>query len=133
MLEDALIDRDAVHRQTAMSAVKHFALGVANLGCEDALTHLLNLVFPNVFEQSPHVINSCLDALEGLIVALGPNVILNYLLQGLFHPARRVRDVYWQVYNMLYIYKSSALVSGYPMVEDDERNNYARGELELFI
>ena len=25
------------------------------------------------------------------------------LLQGLFHPARKVRDVYWKIYNNLYI------------------------------
>jgi len=28
LLEDALTDRDLVHRQTASSAVKHLALGV---------------------------------------------------------------------------------------------------------
>jgi len=28
LLEDALTDRDLVHRQTAASAVKHLALGV---------------------------------------------------------------------------------------------------------
>jgi splicing factor 3B subunit 1 len=37
LLVDALMDRDAVHRQTAATAVKHLALGVAGLGCEDAL------------------------------------------------------------------------------------------------
>ena len=25
------------------------------------------------------------------------------VLQGLFHPARKVREVYWKIYNMLYI------------------------------
>merc|ERR1712167_191881 len=42
LLEDALIDRDMVHRQTAAAVVKHVALGVQGLGCEDALQHLLN-------------------------------------------------------------------------------------------
>lgn len=37
LLEDALTDRDLVHRQTAASAVKHLALGVAYMGCEDSL------------------------------------------------------------------------------------------------
>ena len=133
LLEDALMDRDNVHRQTAMTVVKHIALGVANLGCEDALVHLLNHVFPNVFEQSPHVLNAAMDALEGLMVGLGPNVILAYILQGLFHPARKVREVYWSVYNMLYIYASHAMVAGYPAIESDERNNYERTTLELFI
>jgi len=42
-------------RQTAASVVKHLTLGVTGLGCEDALEHLMNFVWPNVFEQSPHV------------------------------------------------------------------------------
>lgn len=50
LLEDSLIDRDMVHRQLACSTVKHLALGVYGLGREDALTHLLNLIFPNIFE-----------------------------------------------------------------------------------
>lgn len=44
LLEDALIDRDQVHRQTAASVVKHLALGVVGLSCEDACLHLLNLL-----------------------------------------------------------------------------------------
>ncbi|KAG5220761.1 Splicing factor [Salix suchowensis] len=43
MLEDALTDRDLVHRQTASTIVKHLALGVAGLGCEDSMMHLMNL------------------------------------------------------------------------------------------
>lgn len=45
-LEDALTDRDLVHRQTACSIVKHLALGTAGLGQEDANLHLMNLVWP---------------------------------------------------------------------------------------
>ena len=58
LLEDALMDRDQVHRQTSCATVKHLSLGVAGLGCEDALIHLLNFVWPNIFEESPHVIQA---------------------------------------------------------------------------
>src|SRR6185312_13114779 len=34
LLEDALMDRDLVHRQTACSVVKHMSLGVGGLGRE---------------------------------------------------------------------------------------------------
>eukprot|EP01133_Synstelium_polycarpum_P015481 gene15481-18384_t len=115
LLEDALMDRDAVHRQTACSAVKHMSLGVQGLGCEDALVHLLNLVWPNVFETSPHVINAFLEAIEGLRIALGPTTILQYAYQGLFHPSRRVRDIYWKVYNMIYISSQDAMTLAYPL------------------
>lgn len=91
LLEDALMDRDLVHRQTAAATVKHIALGVAGLGCEDALIHLMNYIWPNIFETSPHVINAVMEAIDGMRVAVGPNHVLNYTIQGLFHPARKVR------------------------------------------
>jgi splicing factor 3B subunit 1 len=133
LLEDALMDRDPVHRQTACATVKHLSLGVAGFGCDDVLIHLLNLVWPNIFEESPHVIQAVLDAIQGLAVALGPNVILQYTLQGLYHPARKVREVYWKVFNLLYIFAADALVMGYPAIEDEGENTYARTSLELFI
>jgi len=133
LLEDALMERDPVHRQTACATVKHLALGVAGLGCEDALMHLLNHVWPNIFEESPHVIQAVFDAIQGLMVALGPNVILQYTLQGLYHPARKVREVYWKIFNTLYLYNADALVAAYPVVEDEGENTYARTTLELFI
>jgi splicing factor 3B subunit 1 len=93
MLEDALTDRDLVHRQTASTIVKHLALGVAGLGCEDSMMHLMNLVWPNCFETSPHVIGAVMEAIEAMRVTLGPGILLSYVLQGLFHPARKVREV----------------------------------------
>jgi len=133
LLEDALMDRDMVHRQTAATTVKHVALGVAGLGCEDAIGHLLNFVWPNIFEESPHVINAVFEAIEGMMVSVGPLKVLQYVLQGLFHPARRVRDVYWKIYNSLYIFASDALVAGFPRIEEDGVNDYRRTHLELFI
>merc|ERR1711920_445208 len=103
LLVDALVDRDEVHRQTAMSCVFHMALGVAGLGCEEQILHLWNHVFPNLLEQSPHVLAAFNNAANGCRVALGPGVMLAYLLQGLFHPARRVREAYWTLYNSVYI------------------------------
>ncbi|KAM3067659.1 U2 snRNP component prp10 [Clarireedia jacksonii] len=92
LLEDALIDRDQVHRQTAASVVKHVALGVVGLGCEDAMLHLLNLLYPNLFETSPHVIDRIVEAIEAIRMAIGPGLVLNYVWAGLFHPARKVRQ-----------------------------------------
>lgn len=133
LLEDALMDRDLVHRQTAMSAIGHLALGVHGFGCEDALTHLMNYLWPNVFETSPHVIQAFMSAVEGMRLGLGPTKVLQYLLQGLFHPARKVRDVYWKVYNSLYIGAEDALVPSYPRISNDEKNKYIRYELDYVL
>ncbi|KAK8853321.1 hypothetical protein IAR55_004025 [Kwoniella newhampshirensis] len=81
LLEDALTDRDHVHRQTACAIVKHLAVGVAGLGYEEALTHLLNLVWPNIFETSPHVIGGVMDAIEAMRLGIGPGPVLSYVLQ----------------------------------------------------
>ncbi|EFC47190.1 predicted protein [Naegleria gruberi] len=133
LIEDALMDRDLVHRQTACAAVKHIALGVYGRGKEDILLHLLNYVWPNIFETSAHVINSVMESIEALRVALGPCVFLQYLLQGLFSPARKVRNAFWKVYNNVYIGHQDALVPFYPSITNEEENHYERTELNWFI
>lgn len=133
LLQDALMDRDLVHRQTAMSVVQHMALGVHGFGCDDALTHLLNFIWPNIFETSPHVVQSFMGAIEGLRVAVGPIRLFQYTIQGLFHPARKVREVYWRIYNTLYIGGQDALVAAYPRIQNTERNEYIRYELDYII
>ena len=133
LLEDALMDRDMVHRQTAAVTVKHLALGCAGLGCEDALVHLMNHVWPNIFEQSPHVLNAVLEAVEGMRCAVGPAFVLAYVLQFLFHPARKVREVGWRVYNTNYIGAADALVPCYPELLDEGQNTYRRHMLDLLV
>ena len=49
------------------------------------------------------MINAVMDAVAGIRVSLGSSSVLYYCLQGLFHPARKVREVYWKVYNSMYI------------------------------
>lgn len=130
LLEDALIDRDQVHRQTAASVVKHIALGVVGLGCEDAMVHLLNLLYPNLFETSPHVIDRIVEAIEAIRMAVGAGVVLNYVWAGLFHPARKVRVPYWRLYNDAYVASADAMVPYYPNLKDE---GVARPELEIVL
>jgi splicing factor 3B subunit 1 len=134
LLEDALSDRDAVHRQTACFTVRHVSLGAVGLGLEDAMMHLLNFVWPNVFEASPaHLVNAVHEAIEGLGYALGPCTLFQYTAQGLFHPARKVRNVYWRIFNNLYVGQQDALVAMYPRVDDEPGRAYRRHELDLFL
>lgn len=127
LLEDALIDRDQVHRQTAASVVKHVALGVVGLGCEDAMVHLLNLLFPNIFETSPHVIDRIIEAIDAIRMATGTGVVMNYVWAGLFHPARKVRVPYWRLYNDAYVQGADAMVPYYPDLDDDRLHRHELG------
>lgn len=116
LIEDALTDRDMVHRQTACAIVKHTALGVRGLGKEDALMHLLNYVWPNIFQTNGHMLSAVLEAVEALRVSVGAHRVLQYILQGLFHPSRKVREVYWQIYNNIYVYAVDEMTPYYPRV-----------------
>ena len=133
MFEDALVDRDLVHRQTAAWAVKHLALGVAGLDCEDCLQHLFNYIWPNIFENAPHMIQAFYDCIDAFRVALGPGRLLAYILPGLFHPARRVRESYWRVYNSVYLGGQDALVPFYPRISHEPHTKYQRTELDLML
>ncbi|KAG5183762.1 nuclear protein-like protein [Tribonema minus] len=132
LLEDALMDCDLVHRQTACTTVKHIALGVAGLGCEDALTHLLNFVWPNIFETSAHVINAVLEAVECCTVALGPGRVFMHVRGAGALPPRAPRAPgVLEAVHVLYLWggRADACVSG----QDGARNNCSRTDLELLI
>ena len=120
LLQNALTERELVHRQQACGVIKHLAINVAGLNCEDALIHLLNYLWPNIFEDSPHFQMTFLDAIEGLRFGLGVNILMKYLLQGLFHPARRVREPYWKVYNLLYVGAQDDMCMCFPTLPDDK-------------
>jgi len=130
LLEDALTDRDQVHRQTAASVVKHMALGVVGLGCEDAMVHLLNLLMPNIFETSPHVIDRMIEAMDAIRNAVGTGLIMNYIIAGLFHPARKVRTPYWRLYNEAYVQSADAMIPYYP---NESSSDITADRAELFI
>ena len=44
-----------------------------------------------------------------------------------------MREVYWKVYNNLYIGSQCGLVPAYPRIGDDVLNQYQRTHLELFL
>ena len=145
LLTEGMCERDLVHRQIACNSVKHLGINLLGLNCEDALIHLLNYVWPNIFETSPHMIMSVTDAIEGLRVGLGVNRLMNYVIQGLFHPARRIRNIYWRIFNIFYVGAQDDLCSCYPTLPEEgkeenmdesyqRRNNkYNFDELNLFI
>lgn len=133
LLEDALTDRDQVHRQLAANVTRNLALGVFGSGCEDALLHLLNLMCPNIFETSAHVITAMIDAIDAIRLSVGPGMVLLYLLQGLFHPARKVRDVYWKIYNNLIVGGQESIVPAYPNVADEDGFTFSRHALDVLL
>jgi len=110
--------------------LQHVALGVVGLGCEDAMIHLLNLLWPNLFETSPHVIDRIIEAIDAIRMAVGPGVIVNYTAAGLFHPARKVRVPYWRIYNSAYTQSADSMIPFYLNLDDEKMD---RPELAIVI
>ncbi|KAI5955296.1 prp10 [Candida jiufengensis] len=140
LLEDALIDRDLVHRQTASTVVFHIAMncyGIIESEYNDVFIHLLNLILPNIYETSPHVIARILESLDSLRLTLGNGTFMNYIWAGLFHPARKVRNAFWKIFNSAYVQCSDALVPYYPKIEniadEEEKSKYYVEELDLCL
>lgn len=91
-----------------------------------------------------------MDAIEAMRLGLGSGVILSYVLQGMYHPARRVREVYWRMYSecvdancvltildTLILGSSDAMVPFYPALGSvpdlAAGQDYTRHHLMMFI
>jgi len=55
---------------------------------------------------------------------------MNYVWAGLFHPARKVRQPYWRLYNDAYVQNGDSMVPYYPILDED---SLKRPELEIFL
>lgn len=131
LLEDALIDRDQIHRQTAATVIKHMAINTVGLGLEDVFIHFLNLILPNIYETSPHVISRIFESLAAIRTNIGVGIFMKYILLGLWHPAKKVRIPYWRLYNDCYIQSEDSMVPYYPDFKDlhEEHQDTQEGSL----
>jgi splicing factor 3B subunit 1 len=111
LLEDALMERDIVHRQIACSVFRQMCIVGYGYFPEDLAIHLLNYVWPNIFEPSAPALLVVLEAIDACRLLLGAGFIAQYCIQGLFHPARKVREVYWRIYNNLVVSSADALAA----------------------
>lgn len=138
LLEDALTNRDQVHRQIAATVIKHMALnsfGSVN-DQYDVFIHFLNLIFPNIYETSPHLINRILESIDSLRVVIGVGLFSTYIWAGLFHPAKKVRIPYWKMFNSLYVHCGDSIVPCYPRIHylpDTQNFSYNIDELDIFL
>jgi splicing factor 3B subunit 1 len=130
LLEDALCEREIVHRQLACNVAKHLSLCNFGRSLPDVFMHLMNLIWPNILESSPHVILNTIEAVESIRVNIGPGAVFNFLVQGLFHPARKVRETFWRSYNNLAISSSDSVI---PSIDSDITSSCIISPIDLFF
>jgi splicing factor 3B subunit 1 len=62
-----------------------------------------------------------MEAIESFIIALGGARLFMYTSAGLFHPARKVREIFWKIHNSIHISAYESLVSVQPIMDDGSR------------
>ena len=92
------------------------------------LQHLLNHVWPNIFEPSPHVIKAVFEAIEAH-ASLGGGRILLHVIQGSFiQPPRQGRLL--RLYNNIYVYSEPQMVTALPSLPANGQK-YSRPSLDF--
>lgn len=114
LLQRALTETSVQMRRMAIEAARAVLMAVAGLdGFREVTIHLLNFVHPNIVEllakkevkvgeERLKIITATVSFYEAAQLHVGSGVMYAYLVQGLFHPARLVRDIYRRAYNTLY-------------------------------
>jgi splicing factor 3B subunit 1 len=145
LLERALTETNIQMRRMAVEACRAIVLAVAgNDGFEEIAAHLLNFIHPNIVEllsrnevkigeERLKMVTAVVSYYEAARVVIGSGTLLQYLLQGLFHPAQKVRDIYRRTYNIIYVGSPESLVPFYPRIADDAAHTYVRHELEVLL
>jgi splicing factor 3B subunit 1 len=99
VLEDALADDDPAYRSLGLSMARGIILSYkAPVIDTEVLIHILNLMWINILDYTPQVrlaFDECIGALSSV---LGSEYLYKYVVQGLFHPAGRVRERYQDVF-----------------------------------
>jgi splicing factor 3B subunit 1 len=72
-----------------------------------------------ISQSSPHVIDRICEAIDAIRVAVGNGIVMNYVWAGLFHPARKVRQPFWRLYNDAYVHSADSMVPYYPNLGND--------------
>jgi len=90
---EALIDFDQVHGYTAASVVKYAVVDCVGLDCENAMTHLLNLLWLNLLRSNSHVMDRIVGEIEDIRNTVGTPLVMNYVWVGRLNPARPARSV----------------------------------------
>ncbi|EPY27980.1 splicing factor 3B subunit 1 [Angomonas deanei] len=145
LLERALTENSIQMRRMATEASIAIVLALSgNDGFEEVAIHLLNFIHPNIVEllsrkearvgeERLKMVTAVVGYYEAIRTVLHPGQIMQYLYQGLFHPATKVRDIYRRTYNMIYMVSPQSLLPYYPRIKDTPQHVLTHHELEVLV
>lgn len=117
-VEDAMTDEDPGYRSLGLMVIRHMVMGYNAPRIDtELLVHLLNLAWMNILDFTPLVRHSFDECMEAFVTVLSSQVVYKYVLQGLFHPAKAVRERYHDVFEIMKRFDSTTLSQCF-LVED---------------
>ncbi|ABA27354.1 mRNA splicing factor U2 snRNP subunit (nucleomorph) [Bigelowiella natans] len=114
LLEKALIHSDLVHRQICCNIIQHISIGLVGLDYKRILLHFFNYLWPNIFETTHQINKAVWNAIDALRLTIGPEIMMFYVFAGIFHTSKKVRDIYWRIYNLIYLGSQHMITPLYP-------------------
>jgi splicing factor 3B subunit 1 len=138
LLEWSLTEKSLQYRRMACEVVRHMALSAVASDFEEVLVHMLNLIHPNLIETTTgseqfRLTTAVTEVFEAARLTVNPAYLMRMLEQGMWHPARKVRDAYWRVYNSLYLGCGEALVPTYAPTPNEGEATYVRSHLQCLV
>jgi len=145
LLERALTELKLTDRRLAIEAARAVVMAiVGEEGFQDVVIHFLNLVHPNIVElqsgnkerisdERKAIIVAVVDFYEAAKLIVGPAIVYQYLIQGLFHSAAKVREIFRKTYNLIYHSNPEGLLPCHPKIDDDDEHRYTRHELYTLL
>eukprot|EP00477_Mikrocytos_mackini_P002108 GAHX01002308.1.p1 GENE.GAHX01002308.1~~GAHX01002308.1.p1 ORF type:complete len:900 (+),score=134.70 GAHX01002308.1:154-2853(+) len=109
IIEDAVKDKDIVHRQIGCFIISNIAKLVVNdIECYfDLFLHFLNLIWPSILEDEFGMAEAFENTVMDIGTIIGVDVIVMYTGSGLFHPVKAVRERCWGILNLCWEADSS--------------------------
>eukprot|EP00796_Vickermania_ingenoplastis_P004646 gene4647-3349_t len=130
LLQRAMTEASLPMRRMAIEASRSMLLAVAGVdGFRDVAIHLLNFAHPNIIEllskretkvgeERLKLVSAVVSFYEAARLHVGSGLMYAYLVQGLFHPAKLVRDIYRRAYNLMYLASPEQMVPHYALLNN---------------
>ncbi|KAF9762952.1 U2 snRNP component prp10 [Nosema granulosis] len=96
LVEDSVLDREIEMRKAGLKLVCALA-GDSKIDTK-VIVHLLNVIWFCVLDERNDLFKECW---KGFIKTLRGDILMKYLLQGLYHPSKKVKRRYRELFNIL--------------------------------
>lgn len=119
LIEDCIINNDANFRLAGINLCTQLLIKNEkhNLDVE-IFTHFLNLIWFNILEKNIEIKKVFEKFIQEFTKTIGGQFFIKYLIQGLYHPSKKVQKRYMEIFNI--VKNNDDFINEYLLVIDKE-------------